>query len=61
VVPVATPEVEAPTSVGRRRPNMVGVRLLPEEHAQLVRRAESQGVSVAEVLRRALLRDLQSV
>lgn len=41
----------------RRRRHQVGVRLLPEELAALQRRAEQDGVSVAEVLRRAFFKD----
>lgn len=59
-MPIAAPETETRKEKSRRRPNMVGVRLLPEEHAQLLSAAERQGVSVAEVLRRALLKDLSS-
>jgi len=40
----------------RQRQHQVGVRLLPEEFEKLRRLADQQGVSPAEVLRRALLR-----
>ena len=39
----------------RRRQHQVGVRLLPEELEQLRVRAEREGVSPAEVLRRSFL------
>jgi hypothetical protein len=39
----------------RKRRHQVGVRLLPEEAEKLRKRAERDGVSPAEVLRRAFL------
>lgn len=39
----------------RRRQHQVGVRLLPEEMDQLKQRAKREGVSPAELLRRAFL------
>jgi len=40
----------------RQRQHQVGVRLLPEEFERLRQLAEREGVSPAEVLRKALLR-----
>lgn len=44
----------------RQRRHQVGVRLLPEERDYLLERAEREGVSPAEILRRSFLATIQA-
>jgi predicted HicB family RNase H-like nuclease len=45
---------------GKPRSNVVAVRLEPEEHAQLLAKAEAEKVSIGEILRRGLSRELRT-